>query len=180
MRITPKKLISNYFQKDLIMKKYELTENVISFTGITLHQIRALRDFGNVKAGDLGGYVESEKNLSHDGNAWIFNNAMVFNNATVGENAAVSGYSRVFDNASISGYAIVMNHARIFGNAAVRGNARILHDAWIFDNATVGENAEVSHDAMVFGFIKLSGNTKERGTKYKKFKPSMLWYGLEH
>ncbi len=59
-------------------KKYELTESKI-YCGITLSRIKALRGFRNVKAGDLGGWVESELNLSHEGNCWIYNDAIVCN-----------------------------------------------------------------------------------------------------
>lgn len=56
-------------------KKFELTtDNKIHF-GRKLFRIKALVSFGNVKAGDLGGYVESEKNLSQSGNAWVCGNA---------------------------------------------------------------------------------------------------------
>jgi hypothetical protein len=51
--------------------KYELTENSIKVGYMTLYQIRALKDFGDVKAGDLGGYIEQESNLSQDGECWI-------------------------------------------------------------------------------------------------------------
>lgn len=37
------------------MKKYEFMGKTKNSVGCTLHQIRALIDFGNVKAGDLGG-----------------------------------------------------------------------------------------------------------------------------
>lgn len=37
-------------------KKYELTKDTINWCGRTLHRIRALRDFGNVKKEDIGGY----------------------------------------------------------------------------------------------------------------------------
>lgn len=47
------------------MKKYELTENTITFLGNTLYQIRSLIDFDTIKVGDLGGYIQSETNLSH-------------------------------------------------------------------------------------------------------------------
>lgn len=60
------------------MKKYELTNKTIP--GTNLRRIRALRDFGDVKAGDLGGFVESEKNLSHGGCCWVFGNARVNRN----------------------------------------------------------------------------------------------------
>ena len=43
-------------------KKYELTDETMEWEGHTLHRIKALRDFNYVKAGDLGGWVESEDN----------------------------------------------------------------------------------------------------------------------
>ena len=43
-------------------KKYELLKDKhIEYRGKTLYRIKALRDFYNVKKGDIGGYVESEK-----------------------------------------------------------------------------------------------------------------------
>ena len=41
-------------------RKYELTDKFINLGCHTLHEIRALRDFRDVKAGDLGGFIESE------------------------------------------------------------------------------------------------------------------------
>ena len=65
------------------MKKYELTEETVTVYGKTLYRIRAVRDFGSVKTGDLGGYIEKEENLSHSGNAWVSGNAKVSGNAEV-------------------------------------------------------------------------------------------------
>lgn len=49
-------------------KKYELTDITKEYMGRTLHRIKALRDVDvSVKAGDLGGWVESEDNLSQVG-----------------------------------------------------------------------------------------------------------------
>ena len=42
-------------------KKYELTEETLEWKGHILHRIKALRDFGNIKAGQLGGWIEKEK-----------------------------------------------------------------------------------------------------------------------
>ena len=49
-------------------RKYKLIEKRKSFYNglITIQRIQALRDFENVKAGDLGGWVECEDNLSHE------------------------------------------------------------------------------------------------------------------
>lgn len=57
------------------MKKFELTSEFVTFLGKKLFRIKALISFGNVKEGELGGYVEKEENLSNDGNAWVSGNA---------------------------------------------------------------------------------------------------------
>ena len=59
--------------------KYKLAEKkYIPALDKELWQIEALRDFGDVKAGERGGWIESEANLSTDGNAWVYENAEVF------------------------------------------------------------------------------------------------------
>ena len=63
------------------MKKYELTTDTKIVLGKKLFRIKALVSFGNVKAGDLGGYVERENNLSHEGKAWVSGDAKVFGDA---------------------------------------------------------------------------------------------------
>ena len=73
------------------MKKYELIESDKQ----GLYRVRALRDFRDVKTGDVGGYVESESNLSQDGNAWVSGDALVYGDARVYGNARVSGDAEV-------------------------------------------------------------------------------------
>lgn len=58
-------------------KKYELTDTKKEIFGITVFQIRALKDFLDVKNGDLGGWVEKEDNLNQKGNGWIYENGIV-------------------------------------------------------------------------------------------------------
>ena len=74
------------------MKKFELTsEFVTNIFGTKLFRIKALVEFGNIKAGELGGYIEKEENLDQDGNAWVYGNAEVCDNAWVCGNAEVCG-----------------------------------------------------------------------------------------
>lgn len=78
--------------------KYELTDEYIVHSEVTkLYRIRALKDFNNIKKGDLGGFIEKEGNLSHHGNAWVGGNAQVFGNAKVFGYAKVSGDAFIQD-----------------------------------------------------------------------------------
>ena len=155
-------------------KKYKLTDEFISET-TTIYRIQALKDFGDVKKGDLGGFVGSEANLSQNGDAWIYNdakvfgNAIIFGNAKVYGNAQVFGNALVYENAHVYGY--VHGRARIHGNAkvygesevtddaTVDGNARIYGYAIIHDKASVSDNACVCH-ADVYGNAYICGDAK--------------------
>ena len=92
-------------------KKYELldSDTVRSWDGRTLKRIRALVAIAaiGVQVGDLGGYVEAEKNLQVYGNAWVYGNARVSGNAQVYGDAQVSGNARVYGDARVSGDAQV-------------------------------------------------------------------------
>ena len=69
--------------------KYKLTKNTKEVNDITLYQIQSLKDFGNVEKGDLGGWIEKEKNLCQEGNCWVYGDAWVYGNAVVYGNAKV-------------------------------------------------------------------------------------------
>ena len=125
------------------MKKYEFTGEVKQWLGRTLHRIRATVAFGDVKAGDVGGWIEKEENLSQEGNAWVYSNAQVCGNARVYGNA------QVYSNAWVCGNAWVYGNARVCGNAWVYGNARVYGNAQVYGNAWVYGNAQVCGDAWV-------------------------------
>ena len=71
------------------MKKFELTSETKAFFGKTLYRIRALISFGDVSAGDLGGFVEKEENLDQSGDAWVYGNARVSGDAWVDKIGAI-------------------------------------------------------------------------------------------
>ena len=119
-------------------KKYILTEETKEVGGHILHRIQAMRDFGGVQKGDLGGWVESEENLSHDGDCWIFDNGRVY------DNGKVSGNGKVYDNGWVFG------DGKVFGNGEVYGNGRVSDDGWVFGNAKIGFNAYISSPRSYF------------------------------
>ena len=111
-------------------KKYEL----IPSDKEGLFRIKALKCFGGVMIGEIGGYVESENNLSQLGDCWIYDNAQVCGDAIVCD------YAKVYDNAQICG------NAQIWGDAVVQGNAEVSGDAIVQGNAIIGGDAMISSD----------------------------------
>lgn len=109
----------------------------------------ALRDFGNVKKGDVGGFVASEENLSHEGDCWVYDNAQVCDNAWVYDNA------RVFNNACVCG------NAQVGGDAQVGGNAVVGGDAWVGGDAKIIFSIKSNNDFICLGFF---GNNKRTVT----------------
>ena len=94
------------------MKKFEFTgETKTMVDGTVLHRIKALVciELGckTIKIGELGGWIEKEENLSHNGDAWVYGNA------------------RVYGDAWVSGDAEVYGDARVYGGARVYGDARV-------------------------------------------------------
>ncbi len=98
-----------------------------------VYQIRALRDFGDVKSGDLGGYISDYDCLDRwNGNCWIGNDAVV-SEASVKEEAVIKDNAVVKDNAIIRGNAVIKNNAIIAGNVMVN-QGTIGGDTMIGDN----------------------------------------------
>ena len=161
--------------------KYELTDTIRIVEGVKLHQIRALRDFGNVKAGDLGGFIEKESNLSHFGDSWISGNAVVYGDAKVADNAIISGNaqvsghahvydrtsifgnSQIYGNATIAGYAQISGAAKVFDKARVSGDVQVTDNAQIFGSALVSDRAYVSGNAQVYGYARVLDKTRVSG-----------------
>lgn len=138
-------------------KKYKLTDETINLNGAILYRIEALKDFGEIKKGDKGGFIESENNLAHEGNAWVSDNAHVYGDACVFDNAQVYG------NAFVSGYAQVYGNAFVYGNAWLYDNTRVCDYAWVADNARVYGDANVCDDSSVFGSACVYDNARVYG-----------------
>ena len=130
-------------------KKYEFTVETIEVLGRVLHRIKAIRNFGYVKAGALGGFIEKEENLSHEGNCWVYNDAKVYGDAEVCGNANVCDNVNVCGNAKVHGNAWVYGYAYVCGNAEVYGNTKVCDDAYVCGNANVHDNAWVYGNAEI-------------------------------
>ena len=165
-------------------KKYRLTDEAIEFNGVTLHRIEALKDFGCVKKGDIGGFVQSERNLSHHGNCWIFNDAKAYANSYVEANAVLSCNARICDDAIASGYSFITNDSIVCGRAVIYNKAKISHNAFIGGNAGVYGNSDITGFSKVVGHSNVTGNAEicnaliEKSSDYIVFQN--WWSSLRH
>ena len=139
-----------------IEKKYEL----IPSDKEGLYRIKALKDFNDVKKGDIGGYIQSENNLSQLGDCWIYDNAKVYDNAVVIGKAIVCDYAELYDNAQVCDNAIVRDNAQVCGKAIVCDNAIVCGNAVVCCKARVEDNAVVWNNAQIYGYAKVCGNAR--------------------
>jgi hypothetical protein len=145
-------------------KKYELVrDESIKVLGRTLYRIRALKTFRVVGVGELGGYVESERNLSQTGTCWVFGNAKVSGSARIQGNALISLEAHVFGNAQVNGNARVGGHAQVFDNACIGDNTWVSGKAKVFGDAQVCDYAQVTCIAEVSGMNRVDGDEEVAG-----------------
>ena len=148
-----------FFNK--IKKKYKLLKSdPITHYGRTLYRIQALIDFADVKAGDLGGYIECEDNLAHEGDCWVYDEACVSGSARVYGEACVSGSARVYGEACVSG------SARVYGEARVYNSARVSDEAMVYGSARVSGSAMACGSAEVYGSAWVSGSAEVYGSAW--------------
>lgn len=126
--------------------KYELVKDSSRKDGtVELFRVKALHDFdtlwSSIKAGELGGYVEGEKNLSQEGRCWVYPNARVLGHAEVSENAIVG---------SPDGGEVV--NVNVYAHSKVNGNACVF-DGSICTNAVITGNAEVRSCELIGGSV---------------------------
>lgn len=118
-------------------QKYEITD-IAHPKDPSLHRIRALQRVSEtVGPGTLGGYVQSEENLSQENDgAWIYGEAICCESAIVTTGAFLTGQARV------SGSALISNEAEVGGQARVRDRA-------VMSGGTAQEGAVVCGDAVI-------------------------------
>ena len=150
----------NLVERDDAMeqKKYEITD-ISHPSNPKWHRIRALKYIGeDVEPGDLGGFVESEDNLSQEGVCWIFNDAiacesaLVSGNAVLKDQAVARGTALVSNNAEVGGKAIVQDYAIVL-EGYVSGNTHICGNAKLIKELNSEGVPEVSGDAYVYGML---------------------------
>lgn len=142
-------------------KKYEILKDTkVRFFGREIYRIKALKDFGNVKKGNIGGYVESEYNLSQEGDCWIYDNAVACDNAVVRDNTIICG------NAEIKNHAVVKNYALVCGNSIVSDHATACDHAVISSHAKIDNHAKIKDKSQWF-VVENVGSRNDNITFYE-------------
>lgn len=130
--------------------KYIILQNdSIQHEGRTLYRIKALRSFKWVGAGDLGGYIEGEHNLSQIGTCWVFDDAKIFDKAIVRDETEITNEAQVFGEAIVEERSIVADQAKVYGYATIGEQARIYEHVSVKDNGIVRGYANLSGYATV-------------------------------
>lgn len=151
--------------------KYELLKNnFIEYKGRKLYRIRALKSFSDIKCGDIGGYVENGKNLSQNGNCWIYNNAKVYDAGRVFDNAIIKNNAEVFDNASVLDNAIIQDNAICYDNSVIYRNAVCGTDTKVYGHGVIYEgtylniniNSDINRDKITAAYEKEQREKEQR------------------
>ncbi|UTO29145.1 hypothetical protein [Bartonella harrusi] len=133
-----------------MQKKFAFINETRLFANHILYRIKALRDFSDVKTDQLGGFIENESNLSHEGNFCVYGDALVLNSGRVSEKVGsiitLLSLIYVYGNAKIYDHARVINHVHICENANGHGIVVILEK--------VGNNIDTR------SYIKLLSNNE--------------------
>ena len=154
---------------------------------ITLYRIRAIKDFTAyvlkrkvrfkedkrsivyqiekklIRAGDPGGFIQSEKNLSQNGSCWIDDDAFAFGQAKVcddaylGGKAAIGGKVKLYDDTKVT------DSVQLGGSIKLYGRTKIIGTGSYFDNGVYKD--------LCLGKETIEANTKAAITE-KEAKPS--------
>ena len=176
-------------------KKYRFTGETMQFEGHVLRRILFLRNCKlSVRTGDLGGWIETEDNLSHEGTCVVLSDAKVFGNAKIMEDAWINESAIVKDNAQIKGdsnifgTAIVGADSILDGDTLVGGESKVFFYAQALDEnsgkpnisgesrvvgQTIIEATGTIHDCMIlsqkmFGSLNLNRKTMLPNKRIKK------------
>ena len=158
-------------------KKYEILmdeENTIEFEGHTLHRIKALKDFNDVKKGDIGGFVENDNNLSHPGDCWIYDdakamdNSRMYNDSEMHDNSIVCGYSRMYNNSRMYDNSIMCDYSKMRGYSKMYGNSRIYNNSIMYDYSEIHDKSVMYGDSEMHGNSRLYGDS-ELNNKFKLY-----------
>jgi len=125
-------------------------------------RIKALKSFGSVEKGDIGGYVTSEKNLSQDGNCWVFDKAEMHNKSRLFDDAKMYDESKMYNESKMLNFAEMYDNAEMHNESEMHNNSRMCKNAALFDNAKMYDCTEISENSELRSNVELHSDTKRK------------------
>lgn len=149
-----------------------ISDGEMSIVEIKLYRIQALKTFTKpggynpvVHVGELGGYVESEVNLSQEGTCWLFDrarvkdggkvldDAIVYDKCLVSKNSIVRGGSVVGGHCFITNQSVIID-SRLEGNVIVNGHSTVHSGAYLYGEIGV-DQSDVGNLVNLIGRISV-------------------------
>ena len=147
-------------------RKYEMTNITMEFEERTLYRIRALKNFRNVKAGDLGGWVSGKHNLSQEGDCWIYDeakcmdNARMYHNSVMYNNAVMCDFSEMHGDSAMHNYSAMLDNSRMYNCSAMYDNSRMYNDSKMYSNSRMFDNSAMYNNAVMLDNSKMFENSR--------------------
>lgn len=166
------RILKDDFIKAHKFKSCISSEEESSVVEIKLYRIQALKTFTKsggynpiIHVGELGGYVETEDNLSQEGNCWIFGDAKVKDGGKVLDDAIVYDKCLVSKNSIIRGGSVVGGHcfvtnqsviidSKLEGNVIVNGHSTIHSGAYLYGEIGV-DQSDIGGSVNLIGRISV-------------------------
>ena len=147
-------------------RKYEITDITMEFEERTLYRVRALKNFRNVKAGDLGGWVSGKHNLSQEGECWIYDeakcmdNARMYHNSAMYNNAVMCDFSEMHGCSEMHNYSAMLDNSRMYNCSAMYDNSRMYNDSKMYSNSRMFDNSAMYNNAVMLDNSKMFENSR--------------------
>ena len=141
-------------------KKYKLSNITMKFEGRTLYRVIALKDFADVRKGELGGWVESEKNLSQEGDCWIYNNAKCIDNARMYDNSCMYDNSEMRGNSKMHNYSEMHDNSRAYDSSEMHGNSEMHGHSIRYGNSRMYERSRMWGNSKMYGNSEMHDHSK--------------------
>lgn len=137
------------------MAKYKMTSNQKSVTNTSkdsyiLTQVEAIDTFTTIdgtliKAGSLGGWIETESNLSQEGKCWLDSKSTSVDRSQIKENAYLQD-SNLFDDAIATGD-VYLNYSFLSDSSVVCGKSKV-YFSHIKKDSLLDGNSEVIESSL--------------------------------
>jgi hypothetical protein len=148
----------------MMIRKFEFTseQKVITHT-TSVRRIRALIDIPGigVKVGDLGGFIMSNENLSHEGDCWVFDDAVVHGLFTrITGNARIYGHAVVESGSMIANGVVVADHAHVI-QGDIQGESIFIRGEVVLESSIIKGTSVVLEGKAKISNIKLKDTVKQ-------------------